>query len=91
MQRNEEKGSATLVIVTLHPLTGVTRSYYVGDSVFGIFGPNGKSFIAEEQQREFNVPFQVFGGKNNKAESDSDEEEPVSDVYNGKYNQFNYS
>jgi protein phosphatase PTC7 len=93
VQRNEEKGSATLSIITLHPITGIVRSYHIGDSVFGIFSQSGKNFMAEELQREFNVPFQVFGGKNNavKNDSDSEDEQPVSDVFNGNYNQFSHS
>jgi hypothetical protein len=47
VQKNEEKGSATLSIITLHPHSGILRCYHVGDSVFGIFGSSGKNFIAE--------------------------------------------
>lgn len=46
VQKNEEKGSATLTIITLHPFTGLLRSYHIGDSVFGIFSPTGRNFIA---------------------------------------------
>lgn len=75
VQRNEEKGSATLSILTLHPGTGMVRSYHIGDSIFGLFKHNGETFLAQEQQRMFNVPLQVFGGSNNilRNESDSDD------------------
>lgn len=62
VKQNNEKGSSTLTIVTLNPHNGLLRSYYIGDSVFGLFSPSGENHIFEEQQKEFNVPFQVFGG-----------------------------
>lgn len=44
---NEEKGSSTLVILTIHPATGVVRSYHVGDSIYGVFNANGSHILAE--------------------------------------------
>jgi serine/threonine protein phosphatase PrpC len=50
--------------------------------------------MAREQQRSFNVPFQVYGGSKNVLNGDdsedSDEESPVSDVFKGNYNQFSF-
>jgi len=43
----EEQGSSTLVILTIHPITGVMRSYHVGDSVYGIFKDDGSHILAE--------------------------------------------
>jgi len=65
VQLNEEKGSATLSIITLHPVSGVVKGYHVGDSIYGIFSPEGFYFMAHEQQRSFNVPYQVYGGAHN--------------------------
>ena len=50
--------------------------------------------MAREQQRSFNVPFQVYGGaknvlKDDEDSDDSDAESPISDVFKGSYNQFN--
>jgi serine/threonine protein phosphatase PrpC len=89
---NEEKGSATLSIITVHPHTGVVRSYHVGDSIFAIFKKNEKPIVAEEQQKAFNVPFQVHGGKNNNRDPvDSDEEQKNSDIFHGISKNFNYN
>lgn len=90
VQSNQEKGSSTLTILTLHPYTGMLRSYHVGDSVFGLFRKNGATIIAEEQQKQFNVPYQVFGGNINiiKNQENNAENQMVSDVFQGHYNQF---
>ncbi len=92
VQQNDEKGSATLSILTLHPQTGTLRSYHIGDSVYGIFSKEGTFFMAQEQQRSFNVPFQVYGGTQNILgnESDSDGEQVVSDVFKGAYHEFTW-
>jgi hypothetical protein len=92
VRKNSEKGSSTLTIVTLNPHNGLLRSYFIGDSIFGLFSPSGENLIFEEQQKEFNVPFQVFGGENNnKGDSDSEDEKPISDVFSGVYNQFGFA
>ena len=65
VQMNDEKGSATLSILTLHPITGALKGYHIGDSIYGIFFAEGFYFMANEQQRSFNVPYQVYGGSHN--------------------------
>lgn len=65
VQRNEEKGSATLAILTLHPRTGTLRCYHIGDSIFGLFKRGTEPIVAAEQQTQFNVPYQVHSGKLN--------------------------
>lgn len=88
VQMTEERGSSTLTLLTLHPHTGTLRSFHVGDSVFGIFHRNGSHMIAEEQQKEFDMPYQVYGGKINIMELSSRGSMRPSDVVNGVYNQF---
>lgn len=34
---NTLKGSTTITVITLHPITGIVRTYYLGDSLYGIF------------------------------------------------------
>jgi hypothetical protein len=65
VQQVEEKGSSTLSIITVHPRSGVLRTFHVGDSVYGIFKRNGQHVIAVDQQSAFDTPFQVYGGKLN--------------------------
>lgn len=84
----EERGSSTLTLLTLHPHTGTVRTFHVGDSVYGIFGRNGSTMIANEQQREFDMPFQVFGGKSNFVDSYTQDNVRPSDIFKGEYNQF---
>ena len=68
------------------------RSYHIGDSVYAIYSKESCFFMADEQQKSFNVPFQVFGGSRNviksNESSDEDEETMVSDVFRGVYHQF---
>ena len=41
VQMTEEKGSSTISILTLHPATGILRSFHVGDSIYGVFKKEG--------------------------------------------------
>jgi protein phosphatase PTC7 len=34
---NKAQGSTTLSIITLHPRTGILKTYHIGDSIYGIF------------------------------------------------------
>lgn len=52
-------------MITLHPLTGVVRCFYVGDSIYSIFKRNMQHIVALDQQSAFDTPFQVYGGKLN--------------------------
>jgi hypothetical protein len=45
VQKNGEKGSSTLSILTLNPYTGLLKSYHIGDSVFGLFKKNGSTVV----------------------------------------------
>lgn len=38
---NKAQGSSTLSIVTLHPCSGLVRTYHIGDSIYGIFHESG--------------------------------------------------
>ena len=90
MQLTEEKGSSTLSILTLHPQTGVLRSFYVGDSIYGIFKRNGVHIVAIDQQSAFDTPYQVYGGKKNILPSspfDNCDFTPC-DVFKGLYSEF---
>lgn len=85
----EEKGSSTLSILTLHPKSGVLRSFHVGDSIYGVFKKYGLDILGEEQQLAFDVPYQVYGGKLNTLHSNPQRNDQASDIYKGIYNQFN--
>lgn len=56
---NKFQGSSTLSIITLHPTTGLLRTYHIGDSVYGIFHSTGNYILGMEQQYFFNHPYQV--------------------------------
>ena len=45
-------------MLLLNPETGVLKSYYLGDSVYGIFR-EGEVEMMPEQQKSFNFPFQI--------------------------------
>ena len=78
-------------ILTLHPKTGMLRSFYVGDSLFGIFKRNGQHVIAMEQQSAFDTPFQVYGGKLNILTERPPENYIPSDIFQGLYSEFSYN
>lgn len=61
---NAEVGTATITVLTLEPSTGLLHAAYLGDSVFASFRATPyhgyvEDFVAQEQQRVFNQPYQV--------------------------------
>ena len=90
VQLVEEKGSSTLSIITVHPHTGVVRSFYVGDSIYGIFKRNGQHIIAVDQQSAFDTPYQVYGGKLNIIPPFALENYEPSDIFKGLYSEFSF-
>lgn len=40
-------GSASITLCTLHPRTGALSTFYVGDSVYGIFKKDGAEVVPE--------------------------------------------
>jgi len=87
----EEKGSSTLSILTLHPKTGILRSFHVGDSIYGVFKKDGSHILGEEQQLAFDVPFQVYGGRLNISQNHQQSHGKASDIFKGIYNQFDHA
>ncbi len=51
-------GSSTLSIITLHPETGVLKTYYIGDSVYGFFKKEDVEMTVP-QMVSFNRPYQL--------------------------------
>ena len=90
VQLVEEKGSSTLSILTLHPRSGVLRSFHVGDSLFGIFKRNGQHIMAVEQQSSFDTPFQVYGGSLNSLPISPLANFEPSDIFKGLYSEFTF-
>lgn len=42
---NKAQGSSTLSIITLHPSSGILRTYHIGDSIYGIFHQTGEQIL----------------------------------------------
>ena len=45
-------------MLSMNPSTGRLRSYYLGDSIYGIFRKKEVEMV-EEQQKSFNFPYQI--------------------------------
>ena len=72
VQLNKETGTTTVCILALHPITGKLSAAYIGDSVFSLYRKDQDYrlfFQAEENQREFNFPYQVGTEGDNPSES----------------------
>jgi len=67
------------------------RSFYVGDSIFGIFKRNRQHVLALEQQSTFDTPYQVYGGKKNIVPPSPLENFDPCDVFKGLYSEFEHS
>ena len=61
------------------------RTFYVGDSIYGIFKQNRQHIIAVDQQSAFDTPYQVYGGKLNIIPPYAVENYIPSDIFKGLY------